>query len=191
MADTTTSSMFSESEMLGTSTQNEDIHSRHDETSSSEQDSTLEADSQGESPHQQHQTNISPRSGTTKLAQVRPENLLAQIRPTKPLAPKGPTNPLAPMGPTNSLAPTGPPKPLAHQGPPQQGQKKLNAQKRKAGNPETNNLCHKEALDPVTTKPRSTMSHSTQAEENPNRKKRKTTLQTTQPTKKSIDWKHR
>ena len=120
MADTTASSMFSESELLGISTQNEDIHSRHDETSSSEQDSTLEADSQGESdppttPDKHIPTvrdyQTSP-SETRKPASPNEANKTTSPKgASQSASPNGPTNPLAPMGPSNPLAPTGHPNP--------------------------------------------------------------------------------
>ena len=110
---TTTSMIFIERGLLGTSAQNVDIHNRHDETSSSEQDSMLGADSQGESvPPTTPDTHIpTDRNHKTSLRET-----IAQMRPINPLTPKGPTNMLAQMRPTNMLAPTGLTKTLAHQG---------------------------------------------------------------------------
>ena len=114
---TTSRLLFDENEILGTSTQNEDTHSTHAETSStafSDQESTIEANSQGDNTPSTKGDN---KKKTTQPAKTRPTNPQATVMPNKPLAPMGPTNPLAPPGPTNLLAVTRPTKILAHQRP--------------------------------------------------------------------------
>ena len=180
---TTSRLLFDENEILGTSTQNEDTHSTHAETSStasSDQESTIEANSQGNNTPSTKGDNKNPTSPDEANQST------STVRPNKPLAPMGPTNPLAPPGPTNLLAVTRPTKILAHQGPANslahKGHNKINQKGKqrhlqKARNQKQN---PHETPDPAGKKQKWTMRRSTPEGGNHNGKKQ-TTPQTVPP----------
>ena len=200
MADTTTSSMFSESELLGTSTQNEDIHSRHDETSSSEQDSTLEADSQGESASP---TTPDKHIPTVRDYQTSPSEARKPASPNKAnktTSPHGANQSASPNGANQSAStngvnqlasPDGATQTPSPSGAAPTGTKETKRPKKKGRKPRDKQPVSPRSTRSSRNKAKADYESLHRAEEKPNRKKHKTTLQTTQPTKKSIDWKHR